>query len=302
MRLSDRLLSQSSKTIGVGLLFLFIAIVISLMINSHLTWHTFHLKFITHTDWNPITNQFGALTAIIGTLVTSAIAVIIALPISLAIAALTSNILPKKLSGGVGFALQILAGIPSIIYGMWGLFILAPFLAVHVQPFLTNTLGQLPLIGPLFNGPAMGIGVFTAGVVLAIMIIPLLANMMINLFAKVPPLLTESGYATGATRYEIVKKIQLPFLRSGIIGSVILGLGRALGETMAVTFVIGNTHLLSSSLFMPGNTIASTIANEFTEATGKLYSSSIMGLALILVGITFTTIIIARLLLNRVEH
>ncbi len=301
MMIQDRRLKISSKVVASGLLVIFAAMFISLYISSDLSFKTFGWHFVWGTEWNPVTKQFSALGAIIGTLVTSAIAVIIALPVSLLVATLTTNILPKKIATCISVFLQVLAGIPSIIFGMWGLFILTPIFAQYIEPALINTLGKLPVIGALFSDTPMGIGVLTAGFILAIMIIPLLTNMMVSLFKKVPPLLIESGYANGATRFEVVKKIQLPYLRSGIIGSVILGLGRALGETMAVTFVIGNSHKLSASLLMPGNTIASTIANEFTEATGKLYSSSIMGLAFILMFITFGTIIVARILLNRYE-
>src|SRR3990167_5549804 len=299
MQLQDKLLKKCCKWIASILLVIFVAIFFSLLISSKLALHTFGWRFIFNVEWNPVTQQFGALTSILGTMVTSTTATIIALPISLAVAVFATNIVPRKFCAPISVGLQILAGIPSIIYGMWGLFIITPILALYVEPFLAMTLGQIPFVGQLFSGPPIGMGILTAGFILAIMIIPLLTNMMLSLFDKVPPLLKESGYSTGATRWEVVRKIQLPYLRSGIIGSVILGLGRALGETMAVTFVIGNSHQLFTSLFMPGNTIASTIANEFTEATTLLYSSSIMGLAFILMFITFGTLIAARILLNR---
>ncbi len=301
MQLRDQVLIKSSKTIACFVLFIFVAIFISLMLSSHDAWKTFGLSFLYNTEWNPAHHAFSALTAIIGTLVTAVIAIIIALPISLSISVLTTNILPARLKSYISVCMHILAGIPSIVYGMWGLFIITPIFALYIEPFLEKTLGRLPIVGALFQGIPMGISILLAGFILAIMIIPLLTNMMISLMNKVPPLLKESAYATGATRFEVVRKIQLPYLRSGIIGSVILGLGRALGETMAVTFVIGNSHALSISLFAPGSTIASTIANEFSEATTKLYGASLMGLALVLMFITFGSIIAARLLLKRYE-
>lgn len=299
MQLEDRFLKKLCQWTAYILLLIFAALFFSLLMSSHLAFQIFGWHFVFSIDWDPVTHQFGALTSILGTVITSTIAVMIALPISLAVAVFATNILPRRGFVIISVGLQILAGIPSIIYGMWGLFIITPLFAVYIEPFLAMTLGKIPGIGIFFQGTPTGIGILTAGFILAVMIIPLLTNMMLSLFQKVPALLKESGYASGATRWEVVRKIQLPFLRSGIIGSVILGLGRALGETMAVTFVIGNSHQLLTSLFMPGNTIASTIANEFTEATTALYSASIMGLAFILMFITFGTLIVARILLNR---
>ncbi len=295
----DLLLKQTSKKTALLLLILFTAIFFTLIYSSHTAWAHFGLGFVGSLKWNPIAHQFSALSAIVGTLVTAFIAIIIALPLSLLVAVFIEYMTPLKLRFPLTIAIQLLAGIPSIIFGMWGLFILAPILSQYVQPMLTDTLGKIPYFGLLFQGPNLGIGVFAAGIILAIMIIPLLCTMMLDLFRKVPKTLTESAYAMGLTRFEVIRKIYLPYLRSGLLGSTILGLGRALGETMAVTFVIGNSHILSSSLYMPGNTIASTIANEFTEAVGKLYSSSLLALAVILMVITFGTIIIARLLLRK---
>lgn len=298
MNIQDRALITSSKLISALLIALFAAMFVVLYINSDFS-KTFNFHFLFGTAWNPAKHQFQALGAIIGTLITSLIAIVIALPLCILVAALTTHCLPKKLAASISVLLQVLAGIPSIIFGMWGLFILTPIFAAYVEPFLIGTLGKLPIVGVLFDSTPMGIGILTAGVILAIMIIPLLANMMISLFQKVPSTLTESGYANGATRYEVIRKIQLPFIKHGVIGSVILGIGRALGETMAVTFVIGNSHKISSSLLMPGSTIASTIANEFQEATTALYSNSIMALTLILMFITFGSIVIARYFLKR---
>lgn len=299
MKRPDRVLIRSSRYLGYGLLVLFLALFVALYFSSHLAFSQFGWRFLIDRVWDPASQHFGALSSILGTIITSTIAVLIAYPVSLGMAIFATNMVPNKVTTGLSVALQVLAGIPSIIYGMWGLFVITPIFALHVEPVLAATLGQLPVIGLLFSGTTAGIGILTAGFILAIMIIPLLANMMVSLFQKVPALLKESGYSIGATRQEVVRHIQLPYLRRGIIGSVILGLGRALGETMAVTFVIGNSHQLFTSLFMPGNTISSTIANEFTEATTPLYISSIMALAFILIFITFGTLIAARLLLNR---
>jgi phosphate transport system permease protein len=301
MKRPDRVLKKICQYCGYGLLAVFMALFIVLYVGSHQSLMQFRWHFFTNSVWDPAHQQFGALGAMIGTLISSALAICIALPLALGIAIFATNMVPTTVATGLSVALQVLSGIPSIIFGMWGLFVVTPWFALYVEPFLAASIGQLPIVGLLFSGPTPGIGVLCAGFVLAVMIIPLLANMMVSLLQKVPALLKESGYATGATRLEVVSKIQLPYLRDGIIGSVILGLGRALGETMAVTFVIGNAHRLSLSLFMPGNTISSTIANEFTEATSSLYISSLMGLALVLMFITFGTLSVARLLLNRYE-
>ena len=298
MNKADSFLKNTSATIGCLILVFFIAMVISLFHASSLAWHQFGLSFIWRDVWNPNTQVFAALNTILGTLITSVLALIFGLPISVLIASFASRLAPHLLRTLIAFTLQLMAGIPSIIYGMWGLFNLAPFLSAHVQPFISATLGKLPWIGAWFVGPPIGIGIFCAGAILAIMIIPLLTTMIMDLMRRVPHDLQEAAYAQGATHWEVIWHINLPFIRKGLIGSTMLGLGRALGETMAVTFVIGNAHLLPSSLFMPGNTIASTIANEFAEATTPLYSSSLMALGLILMVITFVTIIIARLLLR----
>jgi phosphate transport system permease protein len=243
--------------------------------------------------------QFGAFVAIFGTLVTSAIALIIAVPVSFGIALFITELAPRWLRRPIGIAIELLAAIPSIIYGMWGLFVFAPLFADHVQPWITDNLGSWPVLGALFNGPPMGIGMFTAGLILAIMIIPFISAVMRDVFAVVPAVLKESAYGLGATTWEVVRSVVLPYTKVGVIGGIMLGLGRALGETMAVTFVIGNAHEISSSLFMPGNTISSTLANEFTEAVGELYTSSLIALGLILFLITFVVLSLAKLLLMR---
>ena len=241
----------------------------------------------------------GALVAIFGTLVSSAIAMIIAVPLSFGIALFITELSPRWLKRPIGTAIELLAAIPSIIYGMWGLFIFAPMFADHVQPWITDHLADWPLIGPLFDGPPMGIGMFTAGLILAIMIMPFITAVMRDVFEIVPSVLKESAYGLGATTSEVVVKVVLPYTKVGVLGGIMLGLGRALGETMAVTFVIGNAHRIHASLFMPGTTISATLANEFTEAVGEIYTSSLLALGLILFLITFVVLALAQLLLLR---
>jgi len=253
--------------------------------------------FLVTAEWNPVTELFGALSPITGTLVSSLIALLIGLPISFGIALFITEMAPPWLKRPVGTAIELLAAIPSIIYGMWGLFVFAPFFADHIQPLLTELLGDLPLVGPLFQGPPIGISVFTAGVILAIMIIPFIASVMRDVFDTVPPELRESAFGVGCTTWEVVWHVVLPLTKVGALGGVMLGLGRALGETMAVTFVIGNSHKLQAALFMPGNSIASTIANEFTEADGEIYTASLIALGLILFLIAFIVLALAKLLL-----
>ncbi len=256
-------------------------------------------NFLTTAEWNPVTEQFGALTPIYGTLVTSAIAIIIGLPVSFGIALFITELCPPWLKRPVSTAVELLAAIPSIIYGMWGLFVFAPYFAEHVQPLLTDTLGQLPVIGALFEGPPIGVSVFTAGIILAIMIIPFISSVMRDVFETVPRELRESAYGLGCTTWEVVWKVVLPVTRAGVVGAVMLGLGRALGETMAVTFVIGNSHDFNIGLFWPGNSIASTIANEFTEADGEIHTAALIALGLVLFMITFIVLSLARLMLVR---
>ncbi|NJL25716.1 MAG: phosphate ABC transporter permease subunit PstC [Calothrix sp. SM1_5_4] len=258
---------------------------------------TFGFKFLTTSHWDPVANNFGALVPIYGTLVTSFIALLIAVPISFGIALFLTELAPRQLRTPLGIAIELLAAIPSIIYGMWGLFVFAPLFAKYGQPWVIEHLGGVPLVGKLFEGVPMGIGVFTAGLILSIMIIPFISSVMRDVFEIVPPMLKESAYGLGATTWEVMWRVVLPHTRVGVVGGVMLGLGRALGETMAVTFVIGNAHELSASLFMPGNTISSSLANEFNEAVGELYTSSLIELGLILFLITFVVLALAKLLL-----
>ena len=273
------------------------AILISLLFHSQLTLSKFRFDFLSNAEWNPVTEEFGALVPIYGTLVSSAIAMIIGIPVSFGIALFLTELSPTWLKRPLGTAIEMLAAIPSIIYGMWGLFVFAPLFAEYVQPVLIKTLGAVPIVSPLFKGPAMGIGMLTAGIILAIMVIPFITAVMRDVFDLVPPLLKESAYALGSTTWEVVWRVVLPYTKIGVVGGVMLGLGRALGETMAVTFVIGNSHRLSASLLAPGNSIASSLANEFTEAVGDLHSSALIELGLILFLITTIVLALSKLLL-----
>jgi phosphate transport system permease protein len=295
--IQDMLFRNTTKLFAFIVLALLFSIIVSLVIGSMPSIKAFGLHFLISDEWNPVTEQFGALVPIVGTIVTSVIALLLGVPISFGIALFLTEISPNWLKRPLGIAIELLAGIPSIIYGMWGLFVFAPYFADHVQPWLINTLGPLPVIGFLFQGAPMGIGMLAAGLILAIMVIPFIASVMRDMFEIVPPMLKESAYGLGATKWEVVRNIVLPFTKVGVAGSIMLGLGRALGETMAVTFVIGNAHNLSSSLMMPGNSISSALANEFTEADGVLYTSALIELGLILFIITLIVLTISKLML-----
>jgi phosphate transport system permease protein len=262
----------------------------------------FGWKFLVSTDWDAVNHRFGALVPIIGTVTTAFIAMLLAVPVSFGIALFLTEVAPPWLRTPVASAVELLAGIPSIIYGMWGLFVFVPFMAAHVDPWIDAHLGGLPLIGRFFSGPPLGLGMLTAGVVLAIMVIPFVTSVMREVFLTVPTQLKESAYALGATTWEVAWQIALPYTRQAVIGGIFLGLGRALGETMAVTFVLGNAHELTASLLMPGNSIAATIANEFTEADSELYRSSLIALGFLLFVVTFIVLIAARLMLRRLER
>ena len=255
----------------------------------------FGLNFLVNADWNPVTQSFGAASSIFGTLISTLIAMVIAVPLSLAIALFLVELAPPRVSNTVGTMIELLAAIPSIIYGMWGLFIFAPFMAHYVQPLLGETLGFLPL----FHGPPLGIGILTAGIILAFMVLPFISAITRDVFKLVPSVVKESAFGLGATTWEVTRRVTIPYGLVGILGAVFLGLGRALGETMAVTFVIGNAHRISASLFAPGNTIASTLANEFTEATEPLYISSLVALGLVLYVITYLVQVVSQMLLRR---
>ena len=267
---------------------------------GRLAFETFGWSFVTSTDWNAVSGEFGALVPIYGTLATSIIALLIAVPVSIGIALFLTDIAPRWLRAPIGTAIELLAAIPSIIYGMWGLFVFAPFMATHVEPWLNDRLGPLPVIGVLFTGPPIGIGLLTASLVLGIMILPFVTAVARDVFNAVPTSLKEAAVALGSTRWEILSRVTLPYTRSAIIGAIFLGLGRALGETMAVTFVLGNAHDLSASLLMPSNSIAAAIANEFTEADSDLYRSSLIALAFLLFLVTFVVLSAAKLMLMRI--
>jgi len=259
------------------------------------------LSFFTSADWNPVENRYGALAPIVGTVVTAVIAMIIAVPVSFGIAFFLTEVAPRWLRGPVGTAIELLAGIPSIIYGMWGLFVLVPVMTTYITPFLNDTLGEIPGFGVLFRGPPLGIGTLTAGFVLAIMVIPFISAVMREVFLTVPTRLKESAYALGATKWEVSWDIVLPYTRSAVIGGIFLGLGRALGETMAVAFVIGNSVRLTASLLEPGTTIAALIANDFGEAT-ETYRSALLLLGFVLFIVTFVVLAIARLMLMQLAR
>ena len=262
---------------------------------------TFGVSFLYTDVWNPVTEKFGALAPMYGTLVTSAIAMAIGIPVAFGVAVFITEICPIWLKRPLATMIELLAAIPSIIYGIWGLFVFAPFVQAYIEPAITGSLGQLPGIGALFAGPPLGIGVLTAGFILAIMVLPFISAIMREVFETVPAILKESAYALGSTRAEVVWWIVLPFTRIGVVGGVMLGLGRALGETMAVTFVIGNAHRVSTSILQPGTTISASLANEFTEAVGDLYLSSLIALGLILFAITLIVLAIAKLMLLRLQ-
>lgn len=281
------------------ILFLIFGLIYYLYHGSKPSLNEFGINFLFSTVWNPVTNQFGAIIPIYGTIVTSFIALLIGIPISLGIALFIFEIAPASLKKPLRVATELLAGIPSIIYGMWGLFVFAPWFAEHGEPWLINTLGKLPLLDNLFQGPPIGIGLLTAGIILGIMVIPFIADVLLDVFEIVPNTLIESAYALGSTRFEVLKNIVLPYSRVGIWGAIMLGLGRALGETMAVAFVIGNAYELSPSLLNSGNSIASVLANEFTEATTPMYTSALIELGLILLLISFVILIISKTMLKQ---
>jgi phosphate transport system permease protein len=299
MDIAFRLLTRSAV---IAVLMLLGGVILSLLIGSLPAIKAFGLNFLIEETWNPVTERFGALAPIYGTVVTSFIAMLIAVPIGLLIAVFLTEICPLWLRRPIGIAIELLAGIPSIIYGIWGLFVFAPFLQQTLQPFLIATFGNIPLLSSVFEGPPYGIGVLTSGLILAIMVLPFITAISRDVFDAVPPVLKEAAYGIGCTTWEVVRYVVLPYARVGVIGGVMLGLGRALGETMAVTFVIGNAHRISSSILAPGTTISATIANEFTEAVGDLYTSALIELGLILFLITFIVLAAARYMLARIER
>ena len=300
-RVQDFLFHGVTQFFALSVLIALIGIIISLIINAWPALDKFGIGFFFTKEWDIINGEFGGSIAIYGTIVTSFIALLIAVPLSFGIAVFLTELCPGPLRRPLGTAVELLAAVPSIIYGMFGLFIFAPLFADYIQPTLAATLGQVPGLGILFSGAFNGIGILCAGLILAMMILPFIASVMRDVFEIVPPVLKESAYGIGCTTWEVVKNVVLPYTKAGVIGGIMLGLGRALGETMAVTFVIGNAHRLSASLFAPGNSIASTLANEFGEAELGPHYSSLFALGLALFMITFIVLAIAKWMLMNME-
>ena len=298
----DRGFAVLTQAAAIAVLLILAGVLFSLLRGSWLAFSTFGFGFLIDQSWNPVTDRYGAAAAIFGTVVTAVIAMVMAVPVGLGIAVFLTEICPYALRRPLGIAIELLAGIPSIIYGIWGLFVYAPFVQTRIEPALIATFGHLPVLSDVFAGPPYGIGVFTAGVILGIMVLPFVTSVSRDVFETVPPVLKEAAYGIGSTRWEVIRNVVIPYTRTGVVGGVMLGLGRALGETMAVTFVIGNAHKISASILAPGTTISASIANEFTEAVGDLYTSSLIALGLILFVITFVVLAFARLMLMRIDR
>ncbi len=298
----DIIFSALVKLAALITLLLLGGIIVSLIIASWPSIQKFGIGFLWSKEWDAPAEEFGALVPIYGTVVTSIIALLIAVPVSFGIALFLTELAPGWLKRPLGIAIELLAAIPSIVYGMWGLFIFAPLFAKYFQQPVGDVVANIPIIGTLFSGPAFGIGILAAGVILAIMIIPYIAAVMRDVFEQTPTLLKESAYGIGCTTWEVIRRIVLPYTKNGVIGGIMLGLGRALGETMAVTFIIGNTYQLDSfSLFMPGNSITSALANEFAEAESGLHTAALMELGLILFVITFIVLSLSKLMILRLN-
>jgi len=297
----DRFFHRLTWLCALFVLVMFVALVGSLLMGAWPAIEAFGFSFLWTATWDPVQEIFGAAAPIFGTLITSLIAMIIAVPVGIGIAIFLTELCPRPLRKPVGIAVELLAGIPSIIYGIWGFFVLAPVLQTSVQPWVIGVFGDIPLLQTLFAGPPYGIGMFTAGLILAIMILPFITAITRDVFETVPGVLKEAAYGLGATTWEVVWNVVLPYTRSGVVGGVMLALGRALGETMAVTFVIGNAHNIAASVFAPGTTISAAIANEFTEAVGELYVAALIELGLILFFVTFLVLAAAQFMLYRLE-
>lgn len=298
----DVIFSALVRLAALITLLLLTGIIVSLIFASWPSIQQFGLSFLWSKEWDPPAQEFGALVPIYGTIVTSIIALVIAVPVSFGIALFLTELAPNWLKRPLGIAIELLAAIPSIVYGMWGLFVFAPLFATYFQEPVGNVMSSIPIVGELFSGPAFGIGILAAGVILAIMIIPYIASVMRDVFEQTPVMMKESAYGIGCTTWEVIWNIVLPYTRNGVIGGVMLGLGRALGETMAVTFIIGNTYQLdSASLFMPGNSITSALANEFAEAETGLHTATLMELGLILFVITFIVLAISKFMTLRLS-
>ena len=292
-------LTHGAALVTLGLL---AAIIVSLLIGAWPAIQKFGIAFLWTKDWDPVQEKFGGLVMIYGTLMTSFIALLIAVPVSFGIALFLTELSPGWLKRPLGIAIELLAAVPSIVYGMWGLLVFGPILAEYVQAPLQALFGTMPVLGALVSGPPVGIGILSAGIILAIMIIPFIAAVMRDVFDVTPPMLKESAYGLGATTWEVVSQVVLPYTKTGVVGGIMLGLGRALGETMAVTFVIGNFNQLNSlSLFEAANSITSALANEFAEAGEGLHQASLIYLGLVLFFITFVVLALSKLLLSQLR-
>ena len=295
----DRVFAGLATASGILVLVLLGAIIVTLFMGGLKAFRAFGFGFLTDADWDPVQDIYGAAVPIYGTVVTAVLALLIAVPLAFGIAFFLTEMAPRWMRKPVGTAIELLAAVPSIIFGMWGFFVIVPVVAEHIQPWAIDTLGDIPGIGVLFSGAPFGTGILTAALILAVMIIPFIAATMRDVFLTVPPMFKESAYGIGCTTWEVMRSIVLPYTRSSVVGGIMLGLGRALGETLAVTFVIGNTNRISPSLFAPGNTIASLVALEFPESpAGSLKLSSLLALGFILFVISFIVLAISRLLLR----
>jgi phosphate transport system permease protein len=290
-----------TRTAAVLVIIIFAGVIITLFDGAMPSIKTFGWSFFTSEDWNPVTGKFGALASIYGTLITSFGAMLIAVPVGIGIAIFLTEICPRALKRPIGIAIELLAGVPSIIYGIWGLFVLAPWFQANLEPWIIDTFQDVPYAQDLFAGPPYGIGIFTAALILSIMVLPFISSVTRDVFETVPAMQKEAAYGLGCTTWEVMWRVVLPFARSGVVGGSMLALGRALGETMAVTFVIGNSHHILPSVLAPGTTISATIANEFTEAVDDLYRSSLIELGLILFLITFIVLAVAQIMLRTLE-
>ncbi len=298
-QLGDRIFEWACRGAGLFVLLLLGGIIVELFMGGWPAFRAFGLAFLTSADWDPVREEFGAVVSIYGTIVTAVLALLMAVPLAFGIAFFLTELAPARLRRPIGTAVELLAAVPSIIYGMWGFFVIAPIMAAHVQPAVIDTIGELPFIGDLFQGPPFGTGIFTAAIILAIMVLPFIAAVMRDVFETVPPVYKESAYGLGATTWEVVRNVVLPYTRVSVVGGIMLGLGRALGETMAVTFVIGNANRISTSLFGPGNTIASLVALEFGESEmGSLKLSALLALGFILFVLSFIVLATSRWLLR----
>lgn len=302
MRLNDIFYRRLTQAAAITALLLLGGVIVSLVEGALPALKAFGLNFLITETWNPVTDKYGAAAAIYGTVVSSLIALLIAVPVGIGIAIFLTELAPVFLKRPLAVAIELLAGIPSIIYGIWGFFVFVPIMQNYLQPALTTVFGNVPLVHLLFEGAPFGIGMLTAGLILSIMILPFIVSITCDVFETVPPMLRESAYGLGCTTWEVVRHVTIPYTRNGVMGAIMLALGRALGETMAVTFVIGNAHRISLSLLQAATTISASIANEFTEATSPLYTSSLIALGLILFVITFAVLAASRLMLLRLDR